>query len=382
MKILYVVNSASMDGASISFLNLLEGVRKKGIECHVVIPNKSVINNYFIEKLNALNVVYYIVPVYFSIFSTKISKWRKFQLLMKTITGVKLFYRIKSRMKLYFLIKSIKPDIVHTNVGIIHDPFLLCKKMGIRHIWHLREYQDLDFNWKILPSFHAFCHMLQHSEVITITNDIRKHFHLEMCSNALTIYNGIFNRADTQLLFPKEKYFLCASRISKEKGLYDVINAFAIFYKKHKDYRLLIAGSGSEEYLNTLKRLVDNLQCSDAVAFLGYCKDVRPLMQRAKALVVASYYEAFGRMTAEAAFCGCLVIGRNTGGTKEILDYIGGIVFEGGFELLADKMENVMQMSNEKYLSIVSYAQKKAIRRYSNETYVESILQIYKKKYL
>lgn len=382
MKILYVVNSASMDGASISFLNLLEGIRKKGIECYVVIPTKSIVNNYFIEKLNALNIIYYIIPVYFSICNTKVSHWKKIKLLLQKVSGVKLFYRIKSRLKLYFLIKSIKPDIVHTNVGIIHDPFILCKKMGIRHIWHLREYQDLDFKWKILPSFYAFCCMLRQSEVITITNDIRKHFQLEMCPNVLTIYNGIFNSADIQLLFPKEKYFLCASRLSKEKGLYDVINAFALFYKNHKDYRLLIAGSGSEEYVNTLKKLADNLQCSPGVVFLGYCKDVRPLMQKAKALIVASYYEAFGRMTAEAAFCGCLVIGRNTGGTKEILDYIGGILFEGNFEFLADQMENVILMNDEKYLSIISYAQKKAVMRYSNEAYVESIFQIYKKKCL
>lgn len=113
---------------------------------------------------------------------------------------------------------------------------------------------------------------------------------------------------------------------------------------------------------------------------MGYCKNVYLLMHKAKALIVASYYEGFGRMTAEALFCGCLVIGRNTGGTKEILDYTGGLMFQGYFENLQQKMNEVVSMSEDKYCSLVSKCQNRAITKYSNEMYIDNIYKLYCKK--
>lgn len=380
MSILYILNSGSMDGASISFLNLLKGMRDKGFECHVVIPRKSLINPIFIKELELLKVRFYIIPVYFSIRNVKTVGSRNVKYLINSFFVIKKIKKVESYIRLYRLIKKIRPDIVHTNVGIIHQPFMICEKLGIRHIWHLREYQDLDFKWEILPTFEIFCEMLKRTEVITITDDIRRHFHLESYSNVYTIYNGVLDIKDAKLIFPKEKYFLCASRISKEKGHYDVINAFAAFYREHPDYKLLIAGYGNDVYLNELKSLAKKLKCSNAVLFLGYCKNVYLLMHKAKALIVASYYEGFGRMTAEALFCGCLVIGRNTGGTKEILDYTGGLMFQGCFDNLQQKMNEVVSMSEDKYCSLVSKCQNRAITKYSNEMYIENIYKLYCKK--
>lgn len=43
-------------------------------------------------------------------------------------------------------------------------------------------------------------------------------------------------------------------------------------------------------------------------------------MNRATALIVPSPFEAFGLITAEAMFNKCLVIGKDTAGTKEQFD--------------------------------------------------------------
>ena len=55
----------------------------------------------------------------------------------------------------------------------------------------------------------------------------------------------------------------------------------------------------------------------DNVKFLGIRKDIYSLMKNAMALVVSSPSEGFGFITVEAMLNGCLVIGRNTAGTKE-----------------------------------------------------------------
>ena len=83
------------------------------------------------------------------------------------------------------------PDIIHTNTGVIHEGLKVAKRLKIPHVWHLREYQDKDFNWEAFPCFSAYCQMLRKSYVITITNDIKAHFGLLDFPYSRTIYNGV-----------------------------------------------------------------------------------------------------------------------------------------------------------------------------------------------
>ena len=81
-------------------------------------------------------------------------------------------------------------------------------------------------------------------------------------------------------------------------------------------------------------------------------------------------------MTAEACFMGSIVIGRNTAGTKEILEKTGGLTFMDTESLLA-RMEEVSQMPDDVYGKIVSTAQQKATRLFSTEQNVNKIYSLY-----
>ena len=211
--------------------------------------------------------------------------------------------------------------------------------------------------------------------MITITDGIREYFKLTS-PKAKTIYNGIYHRDEACFVKDKEPYFLVASRISPEKGILDVIKAFSRFSLRH-EYRLRIAGMDSEHYVESLVNTAKELECLDRIDFLGFQKDVRHLMSNAKALIVASPYEGFGRMTAEAAFCGTLVIGRNTAGTKEIMDVTGGLAFT-STEEMTEQMEALALMSDNEYTSRALFAQKKAIDYYSIENNVNRVFSLYK----
>jgi glycosyltransferase involved in cell wall biosynthesis len=140
-----------------------------------------------------------------------------------------------------------------------------------------------------------------------------------------------------------------------------------------------MAGIGQDKYISQLKNIINSLPCRKSVKLIGHQKDVRPWMRKAKALVVASYNEGFGRMTAEAAFCGCLVIGRNTGGTKEILNVIGGFPFENDDAVngMYKRMDEVANLSDSHYQEMAERAQLKAVGLYSNESYVEKVYAVY-----
>ena len=372
MKILYILSSNVMGGATISFINLIINLKKKDIIPVVVFPSHFC-KGEFDVLLAQHNIEFHRVLLYDSVlpsFTLKKSlKW-----LVKFI--VLFFQKNISALKLSKIIHRINPDIIHTNVGTIHEGFHLAKKYNIPHVWHIREYQTEDFNWYIYPSYKRFCSYLRDSYVITITESLKTFFKLNDSIKAFTIYNGIFRKDEQVERLPKENYFLMASRISPEKGHHDAITAFASFSRKN-DYRLVIAGFGIDSYIEELKALAKKYNCEDRIDFIGFHSDVKPLIVKAKALIVASYSEGFGRMTAEAAFCETLVIGRNTAGTKEIIDMTGGLRFLTVEEMSA-QMEEIASMPAEEYNNWVQRAHSAAINNYSIENNVNKICELYR----
>lgn len=366
-----------MGGATISFINLISGIKKMGVDIYVIMPHNDEV---FRSKTKDIVSEYYVIPVASSILlSIKGSFGEKIKIYVINLLR-KIWLRIKKKISLYSLIKisnKLKPDIIHTNTGIVHEGFFCAQLLGIPHIWHLREYQDLDFRLKILPSKDKFKKYLKDSYVISITKGIHSAFDLKDSIKHRVIYNGILSRNLSISINSKDKIFICASRISPEKGHEDVIKCFSEFYKSYPDFRLIIMGFGEEGYINYLKQLSKRLQCNGAVEFAGYKDNVLPYLMRGLALIVASYNEGFGRMTAESCFLGTLVIGRATGGTAEILDETGGLKFNSNEELLK-MMIKVAEMDDDEYKRITEFAQNKAISLYSIEKNIDSTFQFYK----
>lgn len=383
MKVLFVLNVTDMSGNAISFVTMLRGLHEKGISCYVVAPDKEAAP-LFQEATKGLIEKYYYVPLVWYVHDDPRAYhgYRKFKKVAKY-----LLYHNHLRRKRHIarearemarIVDEVQPDLIHTNASVIQAGYKIAKKRGIPHVWHIREYQTKDFLFAIEPSYRALVRMLKTDYVISITKDILKYFQLDHSARAKCIYNGCFSKKDKlPAQFPKEEYFLCCSRVSEEKGHRDVVRAFAKFHANHPTYRLVIAGFGSEYFIQVLKTMAEEAHCLDAIDFIGFQKDVKPWMRKAKALIVASRFEGFGRMTAEAAFYGCPVIGRNTGGTKEVLDITGGFPYMGDAEVLWQKMEEVAALPEEDCKALVDRAQAQAITHFSAEAYVEQVYEMY-----
>lgn len=366
MKVLYVLHTSQMHGSTLSFLNLAEGLIGKGVEVAVAGPE---LHEELSQRLNRLGIGYYPVRIAQSVYPQRgrLYLGRLFNLLKRKHNSLCDIQRVA---------ETVKPDIIHTNTGVIREGYRVAKKLAIPHVWHIREYQDNDFSWQIFPSKRSFINKLHKSYVITITEDIKTYFDLHDYSRVTTIYNGVYKCDLPYVVSEKEKYFLCASRISKEKGFDAVISAFSSFHKIFPNYRLKILGDGDQTYIEHLKKKADRENCLLAIDWLGYKADVIPYMQKAKALIVASYFEGFGRMTAEACFAGCLVVGRNSGGTKEILAETGGYLFDDNMGFL-DALCEVVSLFPDEYKEKALFAQQKARQLYSIEGNVEETYKFY-----
>mgnify|MGYP004714438603 CR=1 FL=1 len=130
----------------------------------------------------------------------------------------------------------------------------------------------------------------------------------------------------------------CALSISK-RTLYELfcdkeqllLEVFAMHQQEMSTYISEVASRAENAlevifafYKRKLNECLDILTESvkNRVLFLGQCKQnkVYELMYNAAVFVVPSRNEGFGFITAEAMFNGTIVIGKNTGGTKEQMD--------------------------------------------------------------
>ena len=110
---------------------------------------------------------------------------------------------------------------------------------------------------------------------------------------------------------------------------------------------------------------------------------MQTLYRRAKAIVIPSKYEGFGRCMPEAMSNGCIVIGHNTGGTKEQFD--NGLSLTGteiGYrydneDQLVNALKIIHNADDSDLYPIRRIAFEVVCKQYSYEEYVKNILSFY-----
>jgi glycosyltransferase involved in cell wall biosynthesis len=120
-----------------------------------------------------------------------------------------------------------------------------------------------------------------------------------------------------------EKQVIFAGRLSKEKGILDVLEMSS---KLPKDIHLLILGSGPEE-----DKVLEATKLSSNIHFLGYTPRERTisLIRGSDMLIQPSLIEAISSTLLEAMACKTPIIATNVGGNKELLENnISGVIIE------------------------------------------------------
>jgi len=374
MKVLYIA-SPGLGGANISLALLIKRLEEKGIEAKVIVANKE-----YLSFFRRYNISVDFVPVKFTTWPAYCSWYEKISFIPRLIVKLCYTYAI-SFMQLRRKVKQFKPDLIHTNVSCFSVGHLVANSLSIPHVYHVREYGDLDFGWNLYPSFKGYSKRLQSTYSIAITKDIAKHFSLKPPKNRV-IYNGISDGEINQDDY-YTKGFLYVGYITENKGFSELVRAYCQYVANGGNTKLYVAGSGEENYLNKEKDYIDCHNCAENVIFLGQCTNVNQIMASAKAIIVCSKNEGFGRITAEAMFNKCLVIGRNTGGTKEQFD--NGVELSGGEigirylkeEELSKSLTAVDMMLEEEKDAIKKRALKTVTELYTLDKCAGNVLHFY-----
>lgn len=312
MKILSIVSAAYKGGATFSFLYTIKGLCDSGIDITVVSPREG----FLCEQLSKLEIPYTISPITFSVWPSlnSFSDFIKFipRVIWHNLTNFRSFFKLNK------FVKEWKPDIIHTNVSVIDIGYKLAKVNKIPHVWHIREYGDIDFNFHFFPFKFMYTKKLHNSYSIAITNSLKSYYNLG--SKCKVIYNGIASPKTPFSSLNRKNTIIYVGSLTKNKGVHDLVLAFIRYLSESNKYRLEIFGEGAESYKRELKRIIIDNHAETQIELKGFHSNIYKQMQIARAIIISSKCEGFGRITAEAMINGCLVIGHNTGGTKEQFD--------------------------------------------------------------
>lgn len=191
---------------------------------------------------------------------------------------------------------------------------------------------------------------------------------------------NIYNFIDVQeydIETKDEDYALYIGRLTREKGIFNLVQAFA----KTKKGNLSIAGEGEEK--ETMKNRIKEKQLQNRIQLLGYLEpeEIKETIRKCKFVIVPSIgYENCPYSILEALAMGKPVIGANIGGIPELIkEGENGLIYTyDHLEELTDKINKLFHQQDlvEK---LGKSAKEKARKLYAKQEYYDKIIAVYKK---
>ena len=278
-------------------------------------------------------------------------------------------------------------DLIHSNSSVTDFGARLAEKLNCKHIWHIREFGDADYNLECLKGKEATWQWMNaHSDrFVFISKCVYDYFEKYAdLDKSHIIYDGIsgvyINHRDYT---EKENVvFLISGNLVRGKGQMLVLQAANELKRKNYKFEVWIAGSSSSMsdsklYERELKSYIEKNLHGIAV-ILGRVSDMRELRKKADIEIVASNKEAFGRVTVEAMLGGMPVIASDTGANPELItDGVDGLLFQNGdYRSLADKME--LFLNNPVGIETMGrQARTKALKQFMSAANAEKVEQLY-----
>ena len=331
----------------------------------------------------------------------------------KMLSGIMGVYNFKSANVVNKKIKEFKPDILHVHnfvplaspsifyvakrhkvpvVLTLHNFRLICPSATLYHNQRIYEKSvrsifPIDaiikgvYRNSILQTAGVAMMTSIHNLLGTWRNKIDKFITMTAFAKSKFLESRVNVSPDQFMLKPhfiedpgigretREDFFLFVGRLSEEKGILVLLNAF-----KNSDLKLVIIGDGPmQAEVESVVKERNNIQ------HLGFQPKavIMDNLKRAKALIFPSTcYESFGLTIIEALATGTPVIGSRLGGTAEIVkDKFNGFLFEPGDE--RSLIRTLHELKNHDLKALSANARESYLERYTPELNYKILMDIY-----
>jgi glycosyltransferase involved in cell wall biosynthesis len=143
---------------------------------------------------------------------------------------------------------------------------------------------------------------------------------------------------------------------------------------------LIIVGTGKKEYVDSLEKLVNNLEIKDIVTFAGFNSNPSRIISAFDLMIAPSNQEPFGRTLVEAMIQKTFVLAARGGGHSEIIDNeVTGRLYNHNDTSSFISKCNMCIDDNESKYRMINKANTVAILKYSSHEHAKNIINIYHK---
>ena len=185
------------------------------------------------------------------------------------------------------------------------------------------------------------------------------------------IYNPYINEINKKK-FKKFNYIINIARLRKQKDHKTLLEAFQIFSRQNKKYKLLILGHGNLEC--KLKLQCKKLGILDKVIFKGWVKNTETYLKKSKIFVLSSVYEGLGNVLIDAINFDVPCVSTNCpSGPGEIL--LNG---KGGYLTL---VKSPQQLADKMIYSIKNYSKSLKKNSFAKKSLDRFLISNQSKKY-
>jgi glycosyltransferase involved in cell wall biosynthesis len=349
LRVTFLTHYAELYGANLSMLNLIGGLREHRVEARVICPD----DGDLIPALERLG-----VPVARMPFEWWVSA-------KPSLGGALRRYRRNVRL-LPAITRQMTEwgtRLVYSNSSVFAIGAMAAARLRTPHIWHLREFGDLDYDLVSDVPYRVRRWVLgRASATVCVSHAIRRHFFGDRPpAAARVVYNGVATAAEfdarkraAEAAAGRQQPFTFAlvGRFRDGKGQAIAIRAFAQVAAITPNVRLLLVGgsggTGDQAYFDGCRALAAELGVADRVEFWGYIPDPERAFLACDAALMCSRNEAMGRVTAEAMSACRPVIGYDGAGTTELIEHgRTGLLYQGEADALAACMARYVAAPEE-----------------------------------
>lgn len=294
---------------------------------------------------------------------------------------------IKTYFKFRKIVKSFKPDVVHSHLfranllsRLLKLSYPSLKVICTEHSTKITDKREL-IAYRLTDAL---------SSINTNVSDAAVKSYIREGAvkqgNMVTVVNGV----DTNNFYPdkevrksirkelsvqNKKVILAVGRLAPPKDYSNLLNAISILKESQNNFTVLIVGDG--ELKESLLRLHEQLDLKDTVKFLGIRTDIKNLMQAADVYVMSSMWEGLPMVILEAMACEKMVVATDCGGIKDLVINNGIIVPIKNSQLLAKALEQALNMEESERLKLGFKARQHVLANYSLSYNVDSYLKLY-----
>lgn len=381
LSIVYIGHERKLGGASLCLVTMAKEMKALGHKVCVVLPfrNCPVAKALREEGIKVYSVFFgwWMEPIY----------WSK---------GMKFCFSMLYRMKwlavkrISRIIRKEKADIVHSNSSVIDIGCRAAMKCDCPHVWHFREFGDLDYRLEFIKGRWDSLHFVAESGSSNIfISKALQDYYSELKSDSehnRVIYDGVSEEYLNYYETKRESdrlIFLIAGNFQRNKRQDVVVKAVKLLKDRGiTDYKVIMAGGiadtkDSRQYHNELVEYI-NREGLECIEMGGYISDMNALRRQVHVEVVPSIMEAFGRVTVEAMLSGNPVLASDTGANRELIEdnKTGWFFREGDAEALAEKMEYIIK-NPEMVSPMGNAAYQEAKKKYLSDRNTKDVERLY-----